>query len=115
MPVTVRLALGEERVRVRLAGNTYSRMATPHMALRLRGIAFVESESESNSEPQWKLLTCKRPLDRVDGSGRARVFTDGMRCPLYEGAALIGKVSVRGLPLRDLLGWGPKLAASFVR
>jgi hypothetical protein len=48
----------------------------------------------------------------VDGSGRARVFMDGMRCPLYEGAALIGKVSAKGLPLRDLLGWGAKLATS---
>jgi hypothetical protein len=112
VPVTVRVALGEERIRVRLAGCNYARMVTPQSALHLRGLAFVESDSESNAEPQWKLLARGRPLDRVDGSGRARVFADGMRCTLYEGVALIGKVSSRGLPLRDLLGWGAKLIAS---
>jgi hypothetical protein len=32
-----------------------------------------------------------------------------MRQPIYEGAALIGKVASRGLPLRDLSGWGARL------
>jgi len=49
-------------------------------------------------------------VNRADGSGRARIFVETARSYLYEGPCLVGKLTSRTLPLRDLHGWGDPLA-----
>jgi hypothetical protein len=107
--ITLSMALGEERVRVRATGANLARTVTPRVSLNLRGIACFETESDSAAEPQWTLLNRRRPLNRADGSGRARVFVDTTRPELFEGSRFVGNVSRSALQLRDLSGWGAPL------
>jgi hypothetical protein len=109
MQVTLGIALGEERVRVCVTGPNYARTVTPKCSLDLRGIACFEAESNADAEPKWALLNRHRPLNRADGSGRARVFVEATNPRLFEGFRYIGKVSPRGLQMRDLCGWGAPL------
>jgi hypothetical protein len=107
--ITLAIALDEERVRVCVTGPDYARTVTPRSSLRLRGIAAFESESNADAEPRWTLLDRHRPLNRADGSGRARVFVEASSSQLFEGSRFVGKVSTRGLQMRDLCGWGAPL------
>jgi hypothetical protein len=109
MQVTLAVALGEERVRVCVTGPGYARTVTPKSSLRLCGIASFETESNADVEPKWTLLNRHRPLNRADGSGRARVFVEAMNSQLFEGSRFVGKVSPRGLQMGDLCGWGAPL------
>ena len=109
LQITLRIALGEERIRVRISGPGYARTVTPKSSLRLRGIASFETESSVDEEPEWNLLNRRRPLNRADGSGRARVFVEAANTQLFEGSRLVGRVSPRGLQMRDLYGWGAPL------
>lgn len=109
MQVTLGVALGEERVRVCVTGPGYARTVTPRSSLRLRGIASFETESNVDAEPEWTLLNRDRPLNRADGSGRARVFVEATNSQLFEGSHFVGKVSPRGLQMNDLCGWGAPL------
>ena len=59
--ITLGIALGEERVRVRVTSSNYSRMIMPKLSLNLRGIACVEADSNIDLEPQWKLLNRDHP------------------------------------------------------
>jgi hypothetical protein len=112
-PVSIDLgiALGDERVRVRVTGADYSRKVTPKLSLNLRGVACRDTGSDDNAEPQWTLVSRNLPLNRADGSGRARIFAGTMRSQLYEGARLVTRISSRTVPLRDLFGWGSQLIA----
>lgn len=109
LQITLGMALGEERIRVRLGCVSYVRTVTPRSALNLRGIACLETDSNTDAEPKWTLLSRDRPLNRADGSGRARVFVETAKSQLYEGARFVGKISSRALQLRDLSGWGSQL------
>jgi hypothetical protein len=109
--ITLGIALGEERIRIRLSGPSYARTVTPKSSLNLRGIACFETESSSDGEPKWTLLNRHHPLNRADGSGRARVFVESTNSELFEGSRFVGKVSPRGLQLKDLCGWGAPLIA----
>jgi hypothetical protein len=108
LQITLGMALGEERVRIRLSSPSHARTVTPKSFLNLRGIASFETESNGDEEPKWTLLNRRRPLNRADGDGRARVFADKTRSQLFEGSRFVGKIS-RALPLRDLCGWGAQL------
>jgi hypothetical protein len=107
--ITLGMALGEERVRIRVSGPSCARTVTPKFSLSLRGIACFESESNTDAEPKWTPLDRHRPLNRADGSGRARVFTETAQSQLFEGSRFVGKISPRALQLRDLCGWGSAL------
>lgn len=107
--ITLGMALGEERVRVRAIGPSFARTVTPKLSLNLRGIACFETESNAGAEPQWTLLNRRRPLNRADGSGRARIFVETTGPQLFEGSRFVGKVSRSDLQLRDLHGWGAPL------
>jgi len=106
--VALGVALGEERIRIRVSGPGYARTITPKSSLNLRGIACFETESNADAEPKWMLLNRNRPLNRADGSGRARVFC-AAESQLFEGFRFVGKISPRGLQMRDLSGWGAPL------
>lgn len=108
LQIALGIALGEERIRIAVCGPSYARTVTPRFSLNLRGIACFETESNADAEPKWTLLNRHRPLNRADGSGRARVFAS-TKSQLFEGARFVGKVSPRGLQLRDLFGWGAPL------
>jgi hypothetical protein len=103
------MALGEERVRVRASGTNFARTITPKLSLNLKGIACFETESDVDAEPEWTLLNRFRPLNRADGSGRARVFVDTTRPELFEGSRFVGNISRSALQLKDLYGWGAPL------
>jgi hypothetical protein len=109
LQITLGIALGEERIRIRLTGPCYARTVTPKSSLRLRGIASFETDSNADEEPKWTLLNRRRPLNRADGSGRARVFVEATNSQLFEGSRFVGKVSPRGLQMKDLYGWGAPL------
>ena len=111
LKIALDMALGEERVRVRFRSPNYARTVTPKSSLNLRGIACFETESNSGEEPEWTLLNRLRPLNRADGSGRARVFLNKTDSQLFEGSRFVGKISSRALPLRDLYCWGAPLIA----
>ncbi|MCW5980040.1 MAG: hypothetical protein KIT09_18300 [Bryobacteraceae bacterium] len=107
--LTLGMVMGEERLRTHVTGTEYRRTVAPIVAVKLRGIAHIETDSTLGPEPQWKILNRNHALDRADGGGKARVFLDAASPQLYEGARLIGKISSRALPLRDLRGWGSPL------
>lgn len=107
--ITIGMCSGEERLRVRVTGDGYARTVVPKLSLNLRGIACVEADTNTDTEPRWQLLNRKQPLDRADGCGRARVFVETRPSQLYEGAHLVTAISSRTLPLRDLYGWGAPL------
>lgn len=109
LQVSLGIALGEERLRVRVSGPSYARTVTPKSSLNLRGIACFETGSNAEAEPKWTLLNRNRPLNRSDGAGRARVFAEASRSLLFEGSRFVGEVSPRGLQLKDLYGWGAPL------
>jgi hypothetical protein len=109
LQITLGIALGEERIRIRVSGPNYARTVTPKSSLNLLGIACFETESNADVEPKWTLLNRRRPLNRADGSGRARVFVEATKSQLFEGSRFVGKVSPRGLQLKDLCGWGAPL------
>ena len=109
LQITLGMALGEERVRVRISCASCVRTVTPRSSLNLRGIACLETDSDTDAEPKWTLLSRHRPLNRADGSGRARVFVETTKSQLYEGSRFVGKISSRALQLRDLSGWGSQL------
>jgi hypothetical protein len=110
LPITLGMALGEDRVRIRIGNPGCVRTVTPKFSVSLRGIACFESESSHDTEPKWTLLNRQRPLNRGDGSGRARIFTAAAQSQLFEGSRLVGKISPRALPLGDLYGWGSPLS-----
>jgi hypothetical protein len=84
-------------------------MATPKSSLDLRGIACLETDSNPEGEAKWTLLNQHRPLNRADGSGKARIFVETPESQLFEGSRFVGRISRRALPLRDLCGWGSPL------
>jgi len=110
LQITLGIALGEERIRIRISGPSYTRTVTPKSALSLRGIACFETEANADAEPEWTLLSRHRPLNRADGSGRARVFVESPNFQLFEGSRFVGKVSPHGLDLKALWGWGAPLS-----
>jgi hypothetical protein len=120
MKISLGVALGDERVRVRVEGEGYARTVVPKLSLSLRGIAVIETADNEDAEPQWKLLNSSSPLNRAAGAGKARIFVEKMESELYEGPCLVRKLSSRALDLRDLHGWGgplvvrPKGAPQFV-
>ena len=107
--ISLEMATGSERVRVRIEGKDYSRTVIPRLSLSLRGIAVIESDGTEDLEPQWKLLDRKRPLNRAAGAGKARVFFENRESELYEGPCFVRQLNARGLDLRDLHGWGHPL------
>lgn len=109
LQITLRMALGEERVRVRVGSPSCGRTVTPKFSLNLRGIACLETDSNTDAEPKWTLLRPNRPLNRADDSGRARIFVGRSESQLFEGKCLVGKISSRVFQLRDLCGWGAPL------
>ena len=109
LQITLGIALGEERIRIRVTGPNYARTFTPRSSLRLRGIASFETESNADAEPRWTLLNRQHPLNRADGSGRARAFVEATNARLFEGSRFVGRVSPRGLQMNDLCGWGAPL------
>ena len=108
-PITLGMCLGEERLRVRVIGAGYARTVVPKLSLNLRGLACVETDSDADTQPRWRLLNRKQPLNRADGSGRARVFVETRPSQLYEGECRVTAISSRTLPLRYLYGWGAPL------
>jgi len=104
--LTIGMAVDSEPLRIRMMGPGYARTVTPRLSVNLRGIARVDTDAEV---PQWTLLDSRRPLDRADGTGRARVFVDRSLSYLYEGPRLICKTSSRTLPLSYTSGWGAPL------
>jgi hypothetical protein len=115
LQITLGMALGEERVRIKVSSPNHARTVTPKSSLNFRGIASFETESNGDEEPKWTLLNRRRPLNRADGSGRARVFADETRSQLFEGSRFVRKISSRALPLRDLGGWGAPLIVRLER
>jgi len=107
--ITIGMCSGEERLRVRVTGDRYARTVVPKLSLNLRGIACVETDPNAVTELRWYPLNRKRPLNRADGYGRARVFVETQPSQLYEGARLVTAISSRTLALRDLHGWGAPL------
>jgi len=110
LQITLGIALGEQRVRIRLCGSGWTRTVTPKCSLSLRGVAYVETDSDPGSEPEWTLLPTGRPLDRAGGAATtARIFLGNGRYELFEGSRFVGKVGSRPLLLRELCGWGAPL------
>lgn len=109
LQITLGMALGEQRVRIRISSASCARTVTPKSSLNLRGIACLETDSNTDAEPKWTLLRPSRPLNRADDSGRARVFVGRNKSQLFEGACFVGKISSRAFQLRDLCGWGAPL------
>lgn len=107
--ITLAMALGKERVRVRVSGLGWTRTVTPRSSLSLRGVAYMVTASDSGSDPDWRLLPQGRPLNRAGGSGTARVFVGKEQHELLEGSRLIGKVGSRPFQLREFCGWGAPL------
>ena len=107
--IGLKLALGEERVRVFVTGVNYARSLSPRLKLRLRGIA--QRQASEGGDPEWVLVKHDRPLDRADGIGQARLFAGGLGEPLYEGYSEIRKVSSGALDLSLLQGWGARLTS----
>lgn len=106
MKISLGMALGDERVRIRVESKDYTRTVVPKFSLSLRGIAVVETDTKEDLEPQWKLLNRQLPLNRAAGAGKARVFVENRESEVYEGPCLVSKLGSRALDLRDLHGWG---------
>ena len=109
LQVTLGMALGKERMRVRVRTVRSDRTVTPKLSLNLRGIACLEADSNPAAEPKWTLLHPSRALNRADDSGGARVFVGRDKSELFEGPCLVGKISSRTFHLGDLYGWGAPL------
>lgn len=109
LQITLGMALGEQRVRIRISSARYARTVTPKSSLNFRGIACLETDSNTDAEPKWTLLRPNLPLNRADDSGGARVFVGRDKSELFEGACFVGKVSSRTFPLGGLYGWGAPL------
>jgi hypothetical protein len=107
--IGLRLAMGEECVRVRVTGRGFDRSVAPALHLRLVGIAHRQGAEDGDT--QWGLVKRGRPLDRTYGLGQARVFAGGNGESLYEGFRQIGKLSSRALDMNALQGWGEPLIA----
>jgi hypothetical protein len=114
--ITLGMALGEERIRIRVSTpDCAPRTITPKLSLSFRGIACLEAESSTDTEPKWTLLNRNRPLNRAGGSGKALVFAEVPQSRLFEGPRLVRKIGARALPLADLCGWGAPLIISAER
>jgi hypothetical protein len=104
--VTLRTALGEERIRIKFKLGQYARSTVPRLRLQLRGIAALETNSASgDAEFTWRLLDRKRPLNIAGGAGRARLFASS-KSEIFEGPRLVGKCALRTVDFKDLTGWG---------
>ncbi|MGH9437856.1 MAG: hypothetical protein ACRD22_08150 [Terriglobia bacterium] len=103
--MTLTLAVSEERVRVRMEGDNYCRSVTPKLNLSLRGIA--RRNPSEDGEMEWEVVNLDHPLERADGIGQARVFSDEI--DLFEGFCKIGRIGSRAIEMRDLHGWGAPL------
>lgn len=106
VPITLKMALGEERIRVRLVRGENMRSSSPRIAIRLNGLAIIDVHSEDDPRREWSLVNGRRPLNIAGGSSRARIFSDSPRPYLYEGPRFVKRLDVKGLSLRDLWGWG---------
>ncbi len=109
LQITLGMALGEQRVRIRISSARYARTVSPKSSLNFRGIACLETDSNIDAEPKWTLLRPNRPLNRADDSGGARVFVGRDESELFEGECFVGKISSRTFHLGDLYGWGAPL------
>jgi hypothetical protein len=70
--ITLRTALGEERIRVKFMRGDHARSIAPRLRLQLQGIAGLDTNSSSgDSEYSWRLLDRKRPR-RWNGDPRLR-------------------------------------------
>jgi hypothetical protein len=107
VPISLGLALGEERVRVKFACGDTSRTIAPKLRLRLCGIAGIDvSRSAGEVVYGWRLLDRKRPLNLAGGVGRAKLFAPARHSEVFEGPKLISKTTARSIDFRDLYGWG---------
>ena len=109
LQITLGMALAEERIRIQVSSARFSRTVTPKLSLNLRGIACLETDSNTDAEPEWTLLPVRHALNRADGTGRARVFVGRDKSELFEGPCFVGKISSRTFQLGDLHGWGAPL------
>lgn len=106
VPITVRMALGDERLRVRLGQARSMRSTSPRMSMRLNGLAIIDTHSEDDPHREWSLLNGKRPLNIGGGSSRVRIFSEDRRPYVYEGPRFVRRLDTNRLSLRDLWGWG---------
>jgi hypothetical protein len=111
VPITLKLAIGEEKVRVRFSLPGASHSVTPQIHLKLTGIATFETGSSEDRDFKWSVVKRNRPLNLGAAANRARVFVPFDQATLYEGARYVGKVTSKTLPFRELLGWGSPLLA----
>jgi hypothetical protein len=112
VPITLRVALGEERIRVKFSRGDSARTVVPRLRLQLQGLAALDTNpSSGESEYNWRLLDRKRPLNLAGGVGRARLFVPGTKSEVFEGPRLVGKFTARTMDFRDLTGWGWPLLA----
>jgi hypothetical protein len=110
--ISLRLALSEERVRIRVSCGDSVRTVTPRSTLSLSGLASIDLDSGNESQFRWNLVDRNRPLNLAGGTSRARIFVAATKPELYEGPRLVNKISSRTLPFRDLFGWGWPLLVS---
>ena len=108
--ITLALAVNEERVRVQVEGQSYTRSFAPKLELNLRGIA--RRNRSDNGEMRWITVNLNRPLERADGVGQARIFSGQPESYLSEGFCHIGPIGPRSIEMRDLQGWGAPLWAA---
>ena len=110
--ISLEMAMGAERIRVRIKGPDYVQTAVPKLSLNFNGVAVRRSEWGSAGDPQWYLLSTHDCMNRADGDGKARIFDIG-DFGLYEGPCPIETARSGTVDLRDLHGWGnPLLEAS---
>jgi hypothetical protein len=107
VPISLALALGEERIRIKFSCGTGSRTVAPKIRLRLRGIAGIDvNRSAGEAVYSWRLLDRKRPLNLAGGAGRAKLFAPVRHSQIFEGPKLVSKSTARSIDFRDLYGWG---------
>jgi len=104
--VSLDMALGEERVRVRVTGIDFTRTIPVKLSLNIRGIAILEAGGEDDEEPRWRLLKQGYALNRAGGAGKARVLVEAPRAEVYEGPHLVRRLTSPVLDFASLYGWG---------
>ncbi|HEY6343011.1 MAG TPA: hypothetical protein VIY49_16075 [Bryobacteraceae bacterium] len=105
--ISLELAMGEERTRIRLRGEAFSRTVPAKVALNVRGVAVLASEGDE--APRWESPRRGFPLNRAGGAGKARVLIQGCSGEVYEGPRSVCKLRSPILDFRELRGWGAPL------
>ena len=104
--ISLKIALGDERIKIRLSSTSSTRSVIPRLALQLRGVVALEATSGEATQSKWVVVNRSRPLNLSGGASHARIFVPGDKAELYEGPRLVGKVSSRALSFKDFFGWG---------